>query len=77
MNEKGGNGHVRSEEHFDLDSNMLLEAIFHYIAERGIKYGPGVEIEWNVDFNEGYNVPKEAIKDISVRCYLGKPQGEK
>ena len=68
MSGNGHNGKVRVEDHFDLNSDLLLEAIFHYLTERGIKYGPGVDIEWNIDFQEGWNVPKEAIKDISARC---------
>jgi len=70
----GENGKIRVEEHFDLNGDFLTEAILHYLDERGIKYGPDVEVQWNVDFQEGYNVPKEAIKDVSVRCYLGKPR---
>jgi hypothetical protein len=71
MSEKGGNGHVRVEESITLKSNELLEAIFHYLAERQTKIGPGVEIQWKIDYHEGYNVPPAAIKDISTVCYLG------
>ena len=53
---------------------MLEEAIYHYLTERGVEYNPGVEIEFHIDYPEGYNVPKEAIKEISVRCHLGKPR---
>lgn len=73
MSQNGGNGHIRVEEHFDFDSTMLTEAIFHYLAQRGIKYGPGVEFEWSVEQRDGRSVPHEEIKDISVRCHLGNP----
>ena len=71
----GGNGHVRVEESVTLNSNELLEAIFHYLSEREIKYGPGVDIQWKIDFYEGYNIPPEAIRDISAVCYLGATRG--
>lgn len=76
MSENGGNGHIRVEESVTLTSNELLEAIFRYLAQREIKVNPGTEIQWHIDFHEGYNVPPEAIKDISAICYLGKPREE-
>jgi hypothetical protein len=69
MGDNGGNGHIRVEGYFDLEPEMLEEAVQHYlIREKGVKNA--YQIEWNIDFHEGYNVPKEAIKNISARCYL-------
>jgi hypothetical protein len=77
MGENGGNGHVRVEEYFDLEPNMLEEAVLHYLVDRGIKHYHGVQIEWHVVYNQGYRVPQEAIKNVSARVHLGmRPQAE-
>ena len=53
-----------------LNADELLTAIFRYLAQKNVKVGPGVEVQWIVNPNE---VNPVTIKDIGAKIYLGEP----
>ena len=54
-----------------LNSDELLTAIFRYLAQKNIKVGPGVEVQWIVNPHEANPT---TLTDIAARIYLGEPK---
>jgi hypothetical protein len=54
-----------------FNNDEVIRAIYEYVLNRGIKHGEGLAFDWEITLVDGTEIPRQDIKEIKVRCYLG------